>query len=187
MFANTLPAELFQIQREFIRAMGGKLDFVWAAETLVVEETKELREAYEKPVMTDENLAEIFKEGADLIYVVAHFYNVMPVYAVELLSDEQNQRIQDIIDEAGSLISTVSNRLQIPLPLFLSAFEIVHASNMSKLDDDGKPVRREDGKIMKGPNYTAPDMMPVVEQYKEFLVRQEEAQLKKAQEEGTEE
>lgn len=32
-------------------------------------------------------------------------------------------------------------------------FNEVHASNMSKLGPDGRPVRREDGKIMKGPNY----------------------------------
>jgi predicted HAD superfamily Cof-like phosphohydrolase len=29
----------------------------------------------------------------------------------------------------------------------------VHQSNMSKLGDDGKPVLREDGKVLKGPNY----------------------------------
>jgi len=34
----------------------------------------------------------------------------------------------------------------------------VHRSNMSKLGADGKPVRREDGKIMKGPNFTPPDI-----------------------------
>jgi len=35
----------------------------------------------------------------------------------------------------------------------------VHRSNMSKLGADGKPVRREDGKIMKGPNYSPPDIV----------------------------
>jgi predicted HAD superfamily Cof-like phosphohydrolase len=34
----------------------------------------------------------------------------------------------------------------------------VHRSNMSKLGADGKPVRRADGKIMKGPNFTPPDI-----------------------------
>jgi predicted HAD superfamily Cof-like phosphohydrolase len=34
----------------------------------------------------------------------------------------------------------------------------VHRSNLSKLGADGKPVRREDGKIMKGPNYSPPDI-----------------------------
>lgn len=32
----------------------------------------------------------------------------------------------------------------------------VHESNMSKLGDDGKPVYREDGKVMKGSNYKPP-------------------------------
>ena len=40
-----------------------------------------------------------------------------------------------------------------------AAFAEVHRSNMSKLGDDGKPIRREsDGKVMKGPNYFVPDM-----------------------------
>lgn len=48
-------------------------------------------------------------------------------------------------------------------------FERVHQSNMSKLGHDGKPVRRDDGKVMKGPNYHPPklddliDVIPVGE------------------------
>ncbi len=34
----------------------------------------------------------------------------------------------------------------------------VHASNMSKLGEDGKPVLRGDGKVVKGPNYRKPDI-----------------------------
>ena len=34
----------------------------------------------------------------------------------------------------------------------------VHASNMSKLGEDGKPIYREDGKILKGPSYFKPDI-----------------------------
>lgn len=37
-----------------------------------------------------------------------------------------------------------------------TAFDRVHESNMSKLDDNGKPIRREDGKVLKGPNYRPP-------------------------------
>lgn len=36
------------------------------------------------------------------------------------------------------------------------AYIRVHKSNMSKLGEDGKPVRREDGKVLKGPNYQPP-------------------------------
>lgn len=37
-------------------------------------------------------------------------------------------------------------------------FDEVHQSNMSKLGEDGKPVYREDGKILKGPNYQPPKL-----------------------------
>lgn len=42
------------------------------------------------------------------------------------------------------------------------AFRRVHKSNMSKLGDDGKPIRRADGKVLKGPNYKEPDLRDLV-------------------------
>jgi predicted HAD superfamily Cof-like phosphohydrolase len=48
------------------------------------------------------------------------------------------------------------------------AFNEVHRSNMSKLGEDGKPIRREgDGKVMKGPNYFKPDMVQFIKSKKE--------------------
>lgn len=41
-------------------------------------------------------------------------------------------------------------------------FDEVHRSNMSKLDANGKPVYREDGKIIKGENYTPPHLKDIV-------------------------
>jgi len=38
----------------------------------------------------------------------------------------------------------------------------VHNSNMTKLGEDGKPVHREDGKIIKGPNYVRPNLKPIL-------------------------
>jgi predicted HAD superfamily Cof-like phosphohydrolase len=37
-------------------------------------------------------------------------------------------------------------------------FNEIHSSNMSKLGEDGKPIHRADGKILKGPNYFRPDI-----------------------------
>ena len=37
-------------------------------------------------------------------------------------------------------------------------FQEVHASNMSKLGENGRPIHREDGKVMKGPGYFEPDL-----------------------------
>ena len=39
----------------------------------------------------------------------------------------------------------------------------VHRSNLSKLGEDGKPVYREDGKILKGPNFSKPDLKKVLD------------------------
>ena len=41
-------------------------------------------------------------------------------------------------------------------------FEEVHESNMSKLGPDGKPIYRDDGKVMKGPDYREPDLRKVL-------------------------
>ena len=38
----------------------------------------------------------------------------------------------------------------------------VHRSNMSKLGEDGKPIYREDGKVMKGPNYFHPNLADII-------------------------
>ena len=38
------------------------------------------------------------------------------------------------------------------------ALNRVHESNMSKLDEDGNPIYREDGKVLKGPNYQPPTL-----------------------------
>ena len=48
------------------------------------------------------------------------------------------------------------------------AMERVFDSNMSKLDEQGKPIYREDGKVLKGPNYAPPvldTLVPVPTEY----------------------
>ncbi len=39
----------------------------------------------------------------------------------------------------------------------------VHASNMTKLGADGRPIRRADGKVLKGPDYRPPDIAAVLD------------------------
>ena len=41
-------------------------------------------------------------------------------------------------------------------------FQEVHSSNMSKLGENGRPIHREDGKVMKGPGYFKPDLERVL-------------------------
>nr|AOE12739.1 hypothetical protein [uncultured bacterium]CCF99995.1 conserved hypothetical protein [uncultured Flavobacteriia bacterium] len=44
-----------------------------------------------------------------------------------------------------------------------AVFSEIQDSNMSKLGADGKPIYREDGKVMKGPNYRRPDLKQFVD------------------------
>lgn len=41
-------------------------------------------------------------------------------------------------------------------------FKEVHRSNLSKLGKDGKPIYREDGKVLKGPNYSPANLKEIV-------------------------
>lgn len=43
-----------------------------------------------------------------------------------------------------------------------TAFNLVHVSNMSKLGADGKPIFREDGKVLKSENYVPPNLSDLV-------------------------
>lgn len=42
-------------------------------------------------------------------------------------------------------------------------FEEIQRSNMSKLGPDGKPIYREDGKVLKGPDYSKPDIQSILD------------------------
>jgi predicted HAD superfamily Cof-like phosphohydrolase len=46
-------------------------------------------------------------------------------------------------------------------------FAEVHRSNMTKLGEDGLPIYREDGKVLKGPHYSPPDLAPILARYAE--------------------
>jgi predicted HAD superfamily Cof-like phosphohydrolase len=43
-------------------------------------------------------------------------------------------------------------------------FDEIQRSNMSKLDHSGNPIYREDGKVMKGPNYFKPDFSKILDE-----------------------
>ena len=62
----------------------------------------------------------------------------------------------EIVDEFYVLVGKViSHGLQDIIP---GVWDEVQRANMSKLGPDGKPIYREDGKVLKGPNYTPPDV-----------------------------
>ncbi|MBI1300482.1 MAG: hypothetical protein GC137_02390 [Alphaproteobacteria bacterium] len=97
---------------------------------------------------------------------------------INLIAEELEELKEAL--EQGDMVETLDALIDLQYVLdgaFLSfgmqhlkepAFNEVHASNMSKLGEDGKPiVRPEDGKILKGPNYFTPDMTKFISNKKD--------------------
>ena len=80
----------------------------------------------------------------------------------EYMVGEKNNDIVEIADALGDMLYIIygtSVSYGIPIDLI---FEEIHRSNMSKLGEDGHPIRRADGKILKGPNYFRPDISKIL-------------------------
>ncbi len=71
--------------------------------------------------------------------------------------------VEDVKDQIGMLLEGCYEiaRTWFGYPID-AVFAEIHASNMSKLGEDGKPIYREDGKVLKGPNYRLPDIRKVL-------------------------
>lgn len=68
-----------------------------------------------------------------------------------------NEDIEAIADAYGDLIVVaIGGMCEHGIPV-MRTMDAIAASNMSKLDDNGQPLYRDDGKLMKGPNYAPPD------------------------------
>lgn len=70
----------------------------------------------------------------------------------------RNGTITNIAKELADLLYVVyGTAVEFGIPMD-EVFAEVHASNMTKLGPDGRPMYREDGKVLKGPNYQPPDL-----------------------------
>lgn len=138
---------------EFIRAFGASLDSrFWLK--MVQEETKELLDA-----LRDEPKENVLKELCDVLYVVSGF-NLTSKEVGPLMPNEERKEALMIVTDAFEAYQQASKLFRIST--INEAFIRVHASNMSKLDENGKPIKREDGKVMKGPNYAPPVLADLV-------------------------
>lgn len=73
-----------------------------------------------------------------------------------IYNESADKRAKELADILYTVLGTVIKEgLQ---DYIEQAFDIVHESNMSKLGADGKPIKRADGKVLKGPNYKEPDL-----------------------------
>jgi len=148
-----------KLQREclaqFFKVFDASTDLMmW--QDLIYEEAKE--------VLTATTVEERLKEAVDLSYVCAGILTAM-----EVLGDIGEEEFRPVpeheaitVNAAYAVVLTVKDL--VGSDAFDEAFKRVHESNMSKLGEDGKPLLRADGKILKGPNYKPPVLADLVMQ-----------------------
>ena len=91
-------------------------------------------------------------------------FNLMKEENEEYLEAVQNNDIIEIADALGDMLyilcgTILEHGLQHKIE---AVFDEIQRSNMSKLGEDGKPIYREDGKVMKGPNYFKPNFEAIL-------------------------
>ncbi len=91
-------------------------------------------------------------------------FNLMKEENEEYLEAVQNKDLIEIADALGDMLyilcgTIIEHGLHHKIE---EVFDEIQRSNMSKLGEDGQPVYREDGKVMKGPNYFKPDFSKIL-------------------------
>lgn len=122
----------------------------------ILKDNLAFQEAFGQPVATTPTL--IDKEYAALRY------ELMKEENEEYLEAVQNDDLVEIADALGDelyiLCGTIINHGM--HHIIEKLYAEIHRSNMSKLDANGKPIFREDGKVLKGTSYSKPNLKPIV-------------------------
>ena len=92
-------------------------------------------------------------------------HNLMKEENEEYLEAAQNNDLVEVADALGDMLyilcgTILTHGMQYKIT---EIFEEIQRSNMSKLGSDGKPIYREDGKVLKGPNYLKPNITSILE------------------------
>ena len=80
---------------------------------------------------------------------------------VEAIANKDMVEIADALTDILYVVYGAGHTFGIDLD---ECFTEVHASNMSKLGEDGLPVKADNGKVMKGPGFFAPDLESILNQ-----------------------
>ena len=91
-------------------------------------------------------------------------FNLMKEENEEYLEAVQNNDLVEIADALGDMMyilcgTIIEHGLQHKIE---AVFDEIQRSNMSKLGEDGNPIYRKDGKVMKGPNYFKPNFSEIL-------------------------
>ncbi len=91
-------------------------------------------------------------------------YNLMAEENDEYFEAAQNNDLVEVADALGDMLyilcgTILEHGMQYKIE---EVFYEIQRSNMSKLGADGKPIYREDGKVMKGPSYFKPNIQEIL-------------------------
>ena len=91
-------------------------------------------------------------------------FNLMDEENKEYLEAARNNDLVEVADALGDMLyilcgTILEHGMQYKIE---EVFNEIQRSNMSKLGEDGKPIYREDGKVLKGPNYFRPDILSIL-------------------------
>ena len=94
-------------------------------------------------------------------------FDLMKEENEEYLEAAKNGDIVEVADALGDMMyilcgTIIEHGMQ---HIIEEVFDEIHRSNLSKLDENGKPIYREDGKVIKGPNYFPPDIKKIMKKY----------------------
>ncbi len=92
-------------------------------------------------------------------------FNLMDEENKEYFEAATNGDLVEVADALGDMLyilcgTILEHGMQYKIE---EVFEEIQRSNMSKLGEDGRPIYREDGKVLKGPNYFKPDIQAILD------------------------
>lgn len=122
----------------------------------IIEQVAEFHRAFDHPIMSGPGIPNTQRR----------------MLRIELIEEEAREfrravhdfDLPEIADAIGDLMYvTVGAALEFGLGDILDDIMTeIHRSNMSKLGEDGKPIQRADGKSLKGPNFSLPDLQKII-------------------------
>ena len=82
----------------------------------------------------------------------------------EYLKAVEEKNLIEVADALGDMLYILCGTILTHgfQKLIEDIFDEIQSSNMSKLGDDGKPIYRNDGKVLKGPNYKKPNIKKII-------------------------
>lgn len=122
----------------------------------LMEQVKQFHTVYKRPIGLFPALPDKGERALRMRLLAEEFEEYM-------LGEETNDLVEiaDALGDMAYIIAGTAIVYGIPLA---QVMDEIQRANMSKLGADGQPLMREDGKILKGPNYTPPNIQAIIDE-----------------------